>query len=230
MLLAIDTATRAASIALYRADGVVAELTWRAGNNHTVETMAQIVRLLDLSRATRRDLQAISVALGPGSFTGLRVGMSIAKGLAFGQNIPLIGIPTLDAIAHAHTLQTLPLWAILEAGRGRFTVARYTVTRGALTRASDYALVNADGLFELIAREKPSDDTRHIPRTLFCGDVDSDLARTLTEHYGARAVIAARALNARRAGFLAELAWARLQRGESDDASALAPMYTPYSI
>ncbi|MCI0476781.1 MAG: tRNA (adenosine(37)-N6)-threonylcarbamoyltransferase complex dimerization subunit type 1 TsaB, partial [Anaerolineales bacterium] len=81
MLLAIDTATRTASIALYDAAGVHAETTWRSRENHTVELMAQVVRLFELAHATKEDVQAIGVALGPGSFTGLRVGMSVAKGL-----------------------------------------------------------------------------------------------------------------------------------------------------
>ena len=65
---------------------------------------------------------------------------------------------------------------------------------------------------------------------LFCGDVDASLANRLTERFAARAVIASPAMNARRAGFIAELAWARFRRGESDDVAALAPMYAPFKI
>ncbi len=226
MLLALDTATRRASIALYTADGVQAELTWRTRENHTVELMAQIVRLLDLSRATKEDLRAIGVARGPGSFTGLRVGMSVAKGLAYARQIPLLGIPTLDAVAHAHAHQSLPIWAALAAGRGRYSVAQYAVKRGAVKRVSDYALVDAAGLIDLVAREKDAEGK--LPRAYFCGDVDAALARVLTERCGARIVIASPAANARRAGALAELAWARFQRGESDDPKSLAPMYMPH--
>ncbi|MBI5303276.1 MAG: tRNA (adenosine(37)-N6)-threonylcarbamoyltransferase complex dimerization subunit type 1 TsaB [Chloroflexi bacterium] len=225
MLLAIDTATRAASIALYRA-GVLGELTWRSRDNHTVETMEQIVRLLALVGATQRELQAIGVALGPGSFTGLRVGMSIAKGLAFGRQIPLLGIPTLDGIAHAHAHQTLPIWTILEAGRGRMMVARYAVARGAAKRASEYALTNAAGIADLVGATQGERNTR----ALVCGDVDTALADLLTERFGTRVVIASPAQNARRAGALAELAWARFQRGKADDASSLAPIYLAQGI
>jgi tRNA threonylcarbamoyladenosine biosynthesis protein TsaB len=227
MLLAIDTATRVASIALYNADGVMAETTWRSRENHTVELMAQIVRLLELAHIQKSDLQAIGVALGPGSFTGLRVGMSVAKGLAFSCEIPILGVPTLDAVAQAHAWQPLPIWAVLAAGRGRYSVARYTARRGAIKRVSDYALVDAAGLIDLVSRENDSGEIQ-VPRALFCGDVDAALAQRLAEHCGARAVIASPALNARRAGFLAELAWARFRRGESDDATSLAPMYLPH--
>ncbi len=224
MLLAIDTATRIASIALYRQDGVLAEMTWRSRENHTIELMAQIVHLLDLCRVTKNDLRAIGVALGPGSFTGLRVGMSVAKGLAFGCNIPILGVPTLDAIALPHAWNTLPIWAILAAGRGRFSVARYTAEAGRVRRTSDYALVNAESLITLVAPEMNEVSSRAI----FCGDVEPTLAQHLTDQWGARAIIPAWALNTRRAAFTAELAWARWQRGEVDEATTLAPMYLPH--
>ncbi len=226
MLLAIDTSTRTASLALYDADGIHAEATWRSRENHTVELTMQVVRLLELARAPKSDLQALGVALGPGSFTGLRVGMSVAKGLAYGLNIPLLGIPTLDALAHAHAWQPLPLWAVLAVGRGRFAVARYTARRGAVKRAGDYALVDAAGIADLACVRAASDEKA--ARVFFCGDIDAALAQLLVARIGTRAVIASPALNARRAGFLAELAWTRWQRGEADDRASLAPMYMPH--
>ena len=226
MLLAIDTATRLASVALYNAEGVQVETTWRTRENHTVELMAQVVRLLELGHVTKEDLSAIGIALGPGSFTGLRVGMSVAKGLAYARQIPLLGIPTLDAVAYAHVHQSLPIWAVLAAGRGRYSVAQYAAKRGAVKRVSEYALVDAAGLVDLTAREK--DDDAKTPRTFFCGDVDAALARALAERCGNRAVIASPASNVRRAGMLGELAWVRFQRGESDDPKILAPMYMPH--
>jgi tRNA threonylcarbamoyladenosine biosynthesis protein TsaB len=244
MLLAIDTASRNASIALYNAEGVQAERTWHTRENHTVELMSQIVQMLELAGVTRTDLKAIGVALGPGSFTGLRVGMSVAKGLAFGQKISILGVPTLDAIAYAHSLvaasggttdienkrafprdaapQPLPMYAILAAGRGRYSVAPYSARDGGAERAGDYALVNADGLVG-IARAAPSS------RIMFCGEIDAALAKRIAEGLGERAVIASAAMNARRAGFLAELAWGRFQRGQTDDVASLAPIYTPHS-
>lgn len=226
MLLAIDTATRLASLALYDAQGVHAETLWRSRENHTVELMTQITRLLELARASKNDLTAIGVARGPGSFTGLRVGMSVAKGLAYARGIPIVAIPTLDVIAHAHAYQPLPMWVILAAGRGRYSVARYVAKRGVAKRVSDYALVDVTGLVNWITRAREAE--ARTTRTFICGDVDASLARTLTEQCGARVVLAAPAYNARRAAFLAELAWARFQRGESDDPHSLAPMYLPH--
>ncbi len=228
MLLAIDTATRVASIALYDGTGVHAETTWRSRENHTVELMAQIVRLLDLAHVQKSDLSAIGVALGPGSFTGLRVGMSVAKGMAFAAHLSLLGIPTLDAVAQSHAFQSRPIWAVLGAGRGRYSIARYMAENGGAHRTGDYALVNATGLAELVAREGDGTEDAHAERALICGEIDKALADILVTRLGGRVAIATPAMNARRAGYLAELAWTRFQRGETDDVEALAPLYAPH--
>ena len=219
MLLAIDTATKNSSIALYNENGVQVEINWHTRENHTVELMPQILHALELAHIEKKDLVAIGVALGPGSFTGLRVGMSVAKGLAFAAKIPILGVPTLDAIAAAHLFHSQPFYAILTAGRGRYSVAPYTVRAGRAERVGEYALVNAEGL---IARARGIES----PKILFCGEIDAALAEKIAQALGERALIAPPAMNARRAGFLAELAWARLQRGEADDVESLAPVYT----
>ena len=218
MLLAIDTATRNASVALYNADGVQAEITWYSRENHTVELMPQIVHVMELANTERKDLQAIGIAQGPGSFTGLRVGMSIAKGFAYALEIPIFGISTIDAIASAHALQNLPIYAILAAGRGRYSVGHYGTENGAARLIGDYALVNADGMIEVVTRDNTS-------RALFCGDLDAAISKRIQECLGTRAVLAPPALNARRAGLVAELAWERFIRGKPDDTASLAPVY-----
>ncbi len=228
MLLAIDTATRVASIALYGADGVYAETTWRSRENHTVELMPQIVRLLALAHVAKSELKAVGVALGPGSFTGLRVGMSVAKGFAFAADLALIGIPTLDVIAQAHAFLCMPIWAVLSAGRGRYSVARYAAGDGAIRRETDYTLVHAAGLVDLVSRNEDQEEAEDLHRIVFCGEIDAALAHLISEHFGERAAIATPAMNVRRAGYLAELAWARFQRGEADDVQALGPLYTPH--
>ncbi len=227
MLLAIDTATRTASLALYDEEGVQGELTWRSRENHTVELMNQIVRLLELARIRKENLAAVGVSLGPGSFTGLRVGMSVAKGLAFGCHIPIIAVRTLDSVAQPHAFQSLPLWAVLLAGRGRYSVAEYRTGLGQVERAGEDALVDANGLVEMV-KQAIGRTSRSRRRALFCGEIDSKLRETLQQALGKRACIASPAANLRRAGFLAELAWQRYGREEFDDPQTLAPVYTSY--
>jgi tRNA threonylcarbamoyladenosine biosynthesis protein TsaB len=130
MLLAIDTATRTASVALYDATGILSEHSWRSNNRHTVETAPAIAAMLSQLGVGPEALRGVAVTTGPGSFTGLRIGMSIAKGLCLALGIPILGVPSLDVTAYAAGDPGGPVMAVLEAGRGRICVARYHFVDG----------------------------------------------------------------------------------------------------
>lgn len=214
-MLAIDTATEFASIALYdEMSGIIAESSWRTAMNHTVELMPTVVRSLHRQGLPPQRLDGVAVALGPGSFTGLRIGLSVAKGLCLALLLPIVGIPTLDIVAYAHFEQDLPICAILQAGRGRICAAFYKREEGAWLRTSDYQLATVDEL--LGQAEKP---------TLFCGEIDGRLRQSLTAIGPDRAVIASPASSLRRAGYLAELGGKRLQQTGGDDLASLEPLY-----
>ncbi|MCA1554508.1 MAG: tRNA (adenosine(37)-N6)-threonylcarbamoyltransferase complex dimerization subunit type 1 TsaB, partial [Chloroflexi bacterium] len=108
MLLAIDTATALAGIALMDTSGVPKGIElrgsteWHTERNHTVELLPNVVRLMSECSVSASELQAIAVAIGPGSYTGLRIGLSVAKGFCFANGAALIGVPTLDISAHAY--------------------------------------------------------------------------------------------------------------------------------
>ena len=214
MLLAIDTATRVPSLALYDGERVLAEETWRSANGHTVELMPGLVRMLERQKVLPSELRGIAVALGPGSFTGLRIGLGVAKGLALTLAIPLVGIPTLDILVYAQGRKRGPVCAVLQAGRGRVSAAFYRRRREQWQRQGDYRLTTLDELCAEIAT-----------RTFFCGDIDAQAAELLRERLGAKAVVASPASSLRRAGYLAELGWQRLERGEADNPATLAPIY-----
>ncbi|MCL6432288.1 MAG: tRNA (adenosine(37)-N6)-threonylcarbamoyltransferase complex dimerization subunit type 1 TsaB [Anaerolineae bacterium] len=214
MLLALDTATRQASVALYDERGVRAETNWLSADNHSVELMPRVSEMMAQQGATPADLRGVAVAIGPGSFTGLRIGLSVAKGLAVGRGIAILGIPTLDVLAQALVGQRMPLRAILDIGRGRYVIADYRLGRDQWQRTSKDRLVT---------REQVAAGIRE--RTLFAGEIDEVLGRLIRSVLGSNAVLASPAAQLRRAGFLAELGWARLQRDERDDPAALAPIY-----
>src|SRR5512143_3090918 len=102
MLLAIDTATAFAGIALLDAAGPRDALQWHTERNHTVELVPHVVEMLARNNVAARDVRAIAVAIGPGSYTGLRIGLSVAKGYCFVSGAALIGVPTLDISAQAY--------------------------------------------------------------------------------------------------------------------------------
>jgi len=214
LLLAIDTATRMPSLALYDGESVLAEETWRSANGHTVELMPSLVRMLERQKVLPSELRGIAVALGPGSFTGLRIGLGVAKGLALTLGIPLMGIPTLDALVYAQARARGPVCAVLRAGRGRVSAAFYRRRRGQWQRQGDYRLTTLEELCADIET-----------RTFFCGEIDAQAAALLRERLGDKAAMASPASSLRRAGYLAELGWQRLERGEMDDPATLSPIY-----
>src|SRR5438874_1405114 len=125
LLLALDTSTRQASIALCSQDEVYSEYSWRVGNNHSVELLAHIQRMSAECEIRMTELDAIAVATGPGSFNGVRVALAAAKSLAFALQKPLVGISTLDLIAIQQRHIRGPVCAVLEAGRSELYAACY---------------------------------------------------------------------------------------------------------
>ena len=129
MLLAIDTSTDTASLALAQDETVLAELTWRSKQNHTTQLLPDLNHLFNLTGVTAKSLTAIIVAQGPGSFNGLRVGISAAKGLAFSLGIPIIGVNSLEVAAYQYAETGLPVCAIFNAGRSEIATATYQKKR-----------------------------------------------------------------------------------------------------
>src|SRR5574338_1538531 len=125
MLLAVDTSTAQVGLAIYDGSQVIAEYAWRSSQRHTVELAPAIFELLTRCGLIMEDIVALGVALGPGSFTSLRVGLSLVKGLALARELPLIGIPTLDILAAAQPLSRLPLLVAIQAGGGRLAAGWY---------------------------------------------------------------------------------------------------------
>lgn len=126
MLLAIDTSTRMMSIAIATDTQILAEYSWYSDFQHTVQLAPSIVRLFADSGAQMHQLRAVAVAAGPGSFTGVRIGMALAKGIAMAHDLLLYAIPTLDIVAAGSpVVQHKTLVAVIPAGRGRALVRLY---------------------------------------------------------------------------------------------------------
>ncbi len=236
MLLALDTSTQLAGSALYNdSRGLVSEYNWHSANRHTVELMPQVAAMLSQAGVRPADLRAVAVALGPGSFTGLRVALAAAKGIALAVGCRLIGVPTLDAVAYPHQNAPTPVVALIQAGRGRVcwalyahgpagwpTTGRPVASTWAACRASagwaaqtPYQLSTVEALAQTVTRP-----------TTFAGELLAADRETLLRWCGrARAQIVSPALAMRRAGYIAELAWQRLLAGQFDDPATLSPIY-----
>ncbi len=214
MHLAIDTSTATASLAIVQGSQVLAELSWCCGQNHSVELMPRLNRLLEQAGLDLNAISSLSVARGPGSYNGLRVGISTAKGLAFSLGVPLAGIGTLEAAAFAHAAAGLPVCSLLSAGRGEVAAAICQQKRGRWLKISGEHITTIDDLCPRITS-----------RTIFCGELTPAIIQQLKEKLGPKAIIASPASSPRRAAFLAELGLRRLKAGDDDPPASLQPIY-----
>lgn len=212
MLLAVDTSTAQMGLALYDGAQVIAEYAWQSARRHTVELAPAAADLLARCGLTMNEVTALGVALGPGSFTSLRVGLAFAKGLALARRIPLIGIPTLDILAHAQPAARLPLAVAIQAGRGRYALGWYKVSRKRWQAQGEARVVSLEALLAEV-----------VSPSLICGEFAGDSRQKILSNEHARLVAPANSI--RRPAVLAELAWARWQTGDVDDEASLAPLY-----
>lgn len=204
-LLAIDTSTEQAGLAVTNgADS--AELSWRAGRDQTVVVLEQIDRLLKLAGIAMADLGAVAIATGPGMFNGLRVGMSLAKGLHLGAGMPLLGVSTLDVTSYPFRALAPRVAAVVAAGRGRIVWQSFPDEISPVNGTIDEfaALLSSDG-------------------ALVVGDLTEEQAGTLAAIPGV--IVPSPAARRRRPSALAEIGCRRFANGERDDPTLLAPVY-----
>lgn len=213
MLLAIDTSTRTVGVALYDGTQVLGEIVWNSRDYHTVELAPAISEMLRRMQADPSEIKVVAVATGPGSFTGLRIGLAFAKGLCLARHLPLIGVATLDIVAAAQPVQPLPLVAVLQAGRGRLAVGWYHSLAGSWELDGEVEITDITRLVQLI--QQP---------TLVTGELKEEERRALARKYK-NVHLASPAQALRRPAYLAELAWKRWQSGQLDDPASLSPIY-----
>jgi len=213
VLLAFDTSTSWISLALFDGVFIRYEITWQSQHHHTVELAPAIQALYQHTETTSDDLTALAVAIGPGSFTSLRIGLAAAKGLSLALNLPVVGVPSLDVIARAQPLDDKPMVAVLQAGRSRLAYAIYQVENGAWRAQDEPAVIDSKELVKTITEP-----------TLICGELSREARSTIGRRWK-NAMLASPSLSLRRAGFLAEIGWERLQNDQVDDLVTLAPIY-----
>ncbi len=221
MLLAIDTSTARLGLALHDGAQVLGELSWVSSARHTQELAPALGGLLAHCGKAMPDLHALGVAIGPGSFTSLRVGLAFVKGLALARGLPIIGVPTLDIVAASvpladsrmETGQTRKLAALLQAGRGRLALVWYSPAGDGWQAEGPASVTTADELEQSI----------HKP-VLICGELTAEDRQKLARKFK-NVSLASPAQCVRRPGILAELAWKKWQAGLVDAPAALAPIY-----
>jgi tRNA threonylcarbamoyladenosine biosynthesis protein TsaB len=212
MLLAVDTSNEWMGLAIYDGKHVIGERAWQSSQHHTVELAPAIQDLLTRCNLTMENLTALGIAIGPGSFTSLRVGLALAKGLAFARGIPLIGIPTLDILAHAQAVSELPLAVAIRAGRGRYALGWYKSVSKQWQAEGEARVVSVEALNDEV--QSPS---------VVCGEFTDEVRQKIESNKNAQ--LTSLDDSQRKPAMLAQLAWTRFQNGDVDDAASLAPIY-----
>ena len=216
MLLAVDTSTQSIGVALYDGVQILSEMVWVSDQYHTVELAPTVESLMDRSGVSSSELRVVEVALGPGSFTGLRIGLAFAKGMALAKHLDIIGIPTLDILAASQPLDELPMATVLHAGRGRLAVGWYKKSSNAWKSMDDVQVKTSR---ELAAGIKSP--------TIVCGELTAEEQR-IFRRKRKNVILHSPAQCLRRPSFLAELGWQRWRKGQNDDPAALTPIYLHY--
>jgi tRNA threonylcarbamoyladenosine biosynthesis protein TsaB len=206
-LLAVETSTLAGGVALLEGERVRGEYLLDVSATHSERLMPAVDRLLADVGWAAADLQGLAVAVGPGSFTGLRMGLSAVKGLALALGVPIAAVPTLDAMAAALPFAALPICPVLDARKGEVYCSLYRWEEAGARREWDYLAVAPDVLASRLTEP-----------VILLGDgsalVRSPHARTAPPHRRLPSPAA-----------VAVLGLARLQAGQTVPAADLVPIY-----
>lgn len=220
MLLALDTATKIMGLAIHDGKRLIAEQMWKANHNQTERLAVTIRELLQHHQLRMTDFTAVAVAVGPGSYAGVRIGVSMGKGLALSQSLPLIGLTTLDILATSQPRYTGTLIALVDAGRERVIAGTYRWSETRWVERGEARLLSWQEIFEQLDG----------PATL-SGEISDEGYRIIEEAKQANPLlkvsIAPASHQLRRTGYLAEMAWHALEaRGkQAFSASTLVPVY-----
>ena len=215
-LLAFESSAKAASTALLSDGALLAEYTQNSGQTHSRTLMEMAKDMLVNCGLTPQDIDTVAVAAGPGSFTGVRIGMACAKGFAWGRQLPLYGVSTLEAMVRGAAYAD-GLWcACMDARKQQIYNAVFAMERGVLRRVTDDRALAISELAQELAGEK---------KTIWLvGDGAKLTAETLADG-GLPLQLLPEQLRQQHASGVALCAMARIEAGDPGDAAALSPNY-----
>ncbi len=214
LLLAVDTATPGGSVALYAGQQLLAECYRKLPGTHSDWLMNAIERLLAEARVKATDLNLLAVVHGPGSFTGLRVGMATIKGLAIGTGVPVVGLSSLQVLAAGLPFANYPVCALLDARKKEVYAGLFDNRKGLPQPLGEERVLPPEVLLESLHGE-----------VLFVGDGALVYRTLIVSMLGERAHFAGLSHIAPRAGLLGGLALQRRDAGETVSLAGLKPVY-----
>lgn len=214
LILAIETATIVSGVALADEGKLLAEVTAAAKMTHSETLQPHVKQVMEMTRVKREDIGALAVSLGPGSFTGLRIGLAAAKGMAYAWNVPIVGVSTLEAMAMNFPVPGIVIAPLIDAQKGNAYMACYEYEDGSVKEIQAVEVLPLD---EVITRCKEMGK-----QVIICGDMVKKLAgKELPQNV----TVAPFTHVLPRAATIAALAQNRLAKGETDNVMDLEPFY-----
>lgn len=214
-VVGIDTSTASGSVGLINDEDVIAEHLLNLPVNHSERLLATIELVLREARWKMEEIDGWAITAGPGSFTGLRIGLSTVKGLAFATGKPVAGVPTLDALASQISPAPYLICPILDARKKEVYTAFYQYEEGfTLRRRSDYQAIRPEDLVKKIGEQ-----------TIFVGDGVKTYGDFLRKSLPSFAIFPPSSLNVLHGARVAQWGLELLRRKEHSDLSAFVPIY-----
>lgn len=215
-ILAIDTATQVSSVAVASADKLAAELTMQAKLTHSETLMPHIKEVLRMANVRKEQLEGIAVSIGPGSFTGLRIGLAAAKAMAYALDLPIVGVSTLKALAYHYPVPGLRIVSLLDAQKGNAYSESYEWEKGTLTVVNPVEVLP---IAEILAECAESGR-----ETVVLGDIAARRIRGKVD-LPANVTVAPAHLVMPRAACVAMLGLQELAAGHIDNVMNMEPVY-----
>lgn len=216
MILGIETSSQVSSVAIVSESRVLAEISTHTRFSHSATLIENIEKLFKLSETAREDLTAVAVSIGPGSFTGLRIGLATAKSLAYAWKIPILGISTAEVLAFNFFATNHELWQLIDAQKNFAYLGRFSAADGFPKSLEDIKILPLD---EILSRAKNSERS-----IILQGDlVDKKIFGKID--LPSNVSIAPIHLRTPRASSLAIAGKLRLDAGKIDSVMNLEPMY-----
>lgn len=214
MLLGIDTSTHYAGVILWNQGQLLASHSWYSTQSHTAHLTPAVQNLMRGAKLSLSDLTGVAIALGPGRFSALRVGMSVAKGLCIALNIPVTGISTLELEAYPYSGVSKSICPIVGAGREQVAWAQFQTKAGQLHKLQTEAIIDIVQLPAVAPKQ-----------ALFCGEGTISHSSYLKEVLGKSITVVEYPGPSMRLWSLAKLGWERQENGVADAPESLQPLY-----
>lgn len=213
-ILGIETSTTTGSVAVVSENGVIAQYSLNIEVTHSERLMSTVDRVLKDTGLTITDMDGYAVAIGPGSFTGLRIGLAAVKGLALVTGKPVAAVPTLEALAWNLPYSAYPVCPMLDARKNEVYAAMYRFDGTTFVRVMAEAVISLSHLSELISE-----------KTLFTGEASHLFREEIVNLFGDRALFAPVSAILPSAATIAEIGLNMIKSGKQADLDSVTPLY-----